>query len=512
MSSALDLNQIPAPFQGAVGQVLADKERLETENRLLREELRLLRIFKFGKRSEKLSDAQLLLLEGEPSVSDEEVAGETKRAKEPAQTRTPRRRKPHPGRAPFPAHLPRVERIIASPPEQCRCGQCQQEMPVFGYEQSEELGFKPAELFVWVNRREKRACPHHPEEGVNSAPAPAKIVAKGMLSDEFIIEVMLRKYQWHLPLYRQEAMLKREAGVEISRQTLCEAVMKAGEWLEPIRGVLREELLAGGYIQADETPIGVQSSRTRGRNHRGYLFEYSRPGGVVVFDFRINRAREGPEQFLKDYGGILQTDGYVGYEKVGAETTIRMACMAHIRRKFHEAHQVGKQDPRPLEVLDLMRQLYAVEAEARERKLGAAERLELRQVKSVGLMKRLKHRIVEIRAEVTPKSQLGKACSYALGQWERVEAFLKDGRIEIDNNWCENGLRPLCVGRRNWLHIGSEGAGKNVAAILSVFETCRRLDIDVRAYLTEVLPKLPEWPINRVAELSPMAWKAARSS
>ena len=229
----------------------------------------------------------------------------------------------------------------------------------------------------------------------------------------------------------------------------------------------------------------------------------------MVFDFCLGRGREGPEKFLGQYAGILQCDGYAGYDKVGARTMKRAGCLAHARRRFWQAHQLARQDGDLLAVLGTMGQLYAIEAQARQHQLEAGARLALRREKSVALMDQLKSKIVEIRQQALPRSTAGEACNYALNQWSRLVLFLEDGQIEIDNNWCENGIRPVALGRKNWLHIGSEAAGPKVAAILSVVETCRRLPIDLRSYLRDVLPKLPSWPIQRVAELSPTRWLAA---
>ena len=165
----------------------------------------------------------------------------------------------------------------------------------------------------------------------------------------------------------------------------------------------------------------------------------------------------------------------------------------------------------PREILERFAELYAVEKEAREGALGAEARLALRQAKSVPVMAALKARLVEIRQQIPPGGKLAQACDYALGQWSRLEEYLKDGRIEIDNNWCEGGMRPWALGRKNWLHIGSPEAGPKIAAIASIVETCRRLDINLRDYLRDVLPKLGEWPIKRVGELTPTAWKAAQA-
>jgi hypothetical protein len=195
-----------------------------------------------------------------------------------------------------------------------------------------------------------------------------------------------------------------------------------------------------------------------------------------------------------------------------AEGIVYVGCMAHARRTFVDAAKVAPNNPVPAEVIDRFGQLYKVEQEAREAGLAAPERHALRQLKSVPLMSALKERLVEIRQQTTPGTKLADACDYSLGQWSRLEEYLEDGLLEIDNNWCEGAMRPIALGRKNWLHIGSEEAGPKVAAIVSIVETCRRLQINLREYLTDVLPRLGDWPVNRVAELTPAAWKAARSS
>ena len=224
----------------------------------------------------------------------------------------------------------------------------------------------------------------------------------------------------------------------------------------------------------------------------------------------MGRGRAGPEAFLAGFRGTLQCDGYAAYDKLG-EGIVYAGCLAHVRRGFAEAAKLTPLDPLPVEILGRLGELYAVEAAARTVAAIPAERLARRQAQSVPLMAALKTRLVEIRQQLPPGGKLAKACDYALGQWTRLEVYLHDGAIEIDNNWCEGGMRPLVLGRKNWLHIGSEEAGPKVAAIASIVETCRRLDINLRRYLNDILPKLGDWPITRVAELTPNAWRAAQA-
>ena len=295
---------------------------------LLEERLRLERIKKYGPGSEKLSDAQLNLLELEPGVSNVEVQAESQREPLPERTKTQNKRK-HPGRQQLPATLPGVEQVIACAPEQCQCKNCGQHMAVIGYDQSEQLDVEPAKYFVLVTKREKRACQCCEQGGVVSAPAPVRIIDKSLVSDRVVIDTVVGKYCDHLPLYRQSVILERDAGLELSRATLDGWVMRVGELVRPIAGAIGRELLAGGYIQADETPVDVQMHDRRGQNHQAYLWQYGRPGGGAVFDFQLGRGREGPKLFLGQFDGILQTDGYVAYEKVGGPKMVHACCWAH---------------------------------------------------------------------------------------------------------------------------------------------------------------------------------------
>lgn len=482
---------------------------LQAQVRLQKEMIRLMRIEKYGPKSEKLNDAQLELLDLEPGVHAAEIEKEA----EQQITCTPKKkRNPKPGRQSLPEHLPRVEEIVACAPEQSACASCGKETHTIGYDTSEQLEVEPAKYFVRVIKREKRACRSCPDEGVACAPAVARILEKSKLSDRMIVDIVLAKYRDHLPLYRQSAMLAADAGVEISRSTLCHQVMHVGSLCCALVREMKKDLLAGGYIQADETRVGVQSDRTKGRNHRGWIWEYSRPHGPAIFEIRMERSREGPREFLKDYVGKLQCDGYVVYEDLGNAQIERFGCMAHVRRKFFDAHKVMKQEPLPLEILGVFKELYRIEGQAREDKLEAGQRRDLRQREAAPVMARLKSRLIEIRQQELPAGLMAKACDYALGQWEQIEKYLECGEVEIDNNWAENAIRPIALGRKNWLHIGSEEAGPNIGAILSIVETCRRLGINVRDYLMDVLPGLSERPISQIVQMTPMVWKARQTA
>jgi transposase len=496
---------------------LSDAERIrqleqqlqwaELKIRALEERLRLQLIAKYGPASEKLSDAQLELLELEPGVSNAEVQAESEREPLP-KAPSDRRNGKHPGRQQLPRHLPRVEKVIPCRPEQCRCRVCGQETAVIGYEQSERLDVEPARYFVVVTKREKRACRCCVEGGVTAAPLPARIIDKSLVSDRVVIDAVVAKYSDHVPLYRQSAILERETGIEISRATLDGWVMRVGELLAPVVTIMGRELVAGSYIQADETPVGVQMHDGRGKNQQAWLWQYGRPGGGVVFDFRLGRGREGPKRFLSQFEGILQSDGYAAYDHVGGPRMVHAACWAHSRRKFFEAAKLRPDDRIATRIVARIDELFAIDAQARTDKLDHAARHTLRLERAIPVLDTIKQQIESARADALPASALGKAASYTLALWRRLTRFLEYPELELSTNLAENSMRPLVLGRKNWIHIGSQQAGPRVAAILSIVESCRRLKIPIRNYLATVLPGLADVSILRLAELTPTAWSA----
>lgn len=488
-------------------QLATTEQRLqyaELKIQVLEERLRRKLIEKYGPGSEKLSSAQLELLELEPGVSSQEVQAES--AREPLAPRSSRQRK-HPGRQTLPLDLPRIERVIPCTGEQCVCGACGQPTTVIGYEESQQLDIEPAKYFVLVTKREKRACKKC-AEGVVTAPLPPRIIEKGLVSDRIVIDTIISKYCNHTPLYRQSVILERETGLELSRATLDGWVMRVGELLMPVAAAMRQELLAGSYLQADETPVPVQMHEGRGRNHQAYLWQYGRPGGTVVFDFRLGRGREGPKQFLGSFQGILQTDGYVAYEQVGGPKLVHACCWSHARRAFFEAAQLNPQDATAVAIVAQIDQLFAIDAHARREGLDPAARHTLRQQQAPPLLEAIKARIEAARSTALPASALGKACRYTLTLWQKLTRFLDYPELELSNNLAENSMRPIALGRKNWIHIGSAHAGAKVATILSVVESCRRMKLSTRDYLGSVLPGLADVSIQRVADLTPSAWAA----
>lgn len=517
---------IIAQLKQEMEQALAAKDQIialsELKIQKLEEELRLERISKYGLRSEKLSQLQLQLLDLEPAVSGDEVQGEIERGPLPESTegndtadRQRRSRQNHPGRNELPSHLERVDKIIPCAPEQCTCGKCGGNTKVIGYAVSEVLDRKPVEFFVTRIMREKRACARCIEQGVATAPTPVRIAPKSIFSDETIISFLISKYADSVPLYRQRAILLRDLGIDVALSTINDAVLRVGELLIPIVEVMKCDLLAGNYIQADETYVGVQTDEKKGSNHTGYFWQYSAPGKGVVFDFEMTRSKEVPKAFFKDYGGILHTDGYAAYEKdIGAEGMIHACCIAHARRKFIDAVKLQTNakaaDPKLESVVVLMDGLFAIDREAREQKLSRDDRHALRQEHAPAILTELHALLLEMQqsGSILPKSAAGQAISYTLNRWEKLTRFIKHPVIELSTNWAENSMRPISIGRRNWLHLGSKEAGPKIAAIFSIVESCRKIDVPVRKYLADVLPGLADRSIQSLAELTPTAYLA----
>jgi transposase len=500
---------LPSPAEPEKHQKLLDEvQRLQMEVRYLRELLRLARIAKYGPGSEQLSDEQLELLELEPGVRAEEVQAESEKAQLKLPLRSPR--KEGHGRQSLPAHLPRVEQIIACTEQECVCGRCGREKTLIGYESSEQLDFEPARYLVRVTKREKRACQHCPEGGVACAPAPKQIIEKSLATDRLVIETVVSKYLDHLPLYRQSAILLRDTGIELSRNTLCDWVMRVGELLQPIAEAMAQELLAGQYIQADETPVDVQLKDSKGKNHQAYLWQYSSPTGAVVFDFQLGRSREGPKRFLGNYEGILQTDGYAAYDRVGGPKIVHAGCWAHARRYFFQAVEAHPQDRAAIGLVATIDELFGLDAQAREQGFSIQERDHLRQQKARLLLESIAKQIAAAKAQCLPQSALAKACNYTLTQWGRLSQFLDYPVLELSTNLAENAMRPVAVGRKNWLHFGSPQAGTRIAAIFSVLETCRRLRLPARDYLASILPGLADFPLRQVSQLTPAPWAVPR--
>jgi transposase len=402
-----------------------------------------------------------------------------------------------------------VEKAIRCEEQTCRA--CGQETSIIGYDESEQLDVEPARYFVHVIKREKRTCRGCEHSTVKMAPLPPRIVEKGLASDKVVIDAVVSKYCDHLPLYRQAVILEREAGLEIGRATLDGWVMRVGEMLVPVVQAVHKDLLREGYLQADETTVPVQMHDRRGSNHEAYLWQYGKPGGETVFDFCLHRGREGPKRFLEKWEGILQTDGYQAYEGIGGPKIVHVGCWAHSRRKFVDAVKVNPQDGEAVKMVTRMDALFLVDRDARQRAMSGASRLTQRRELAQPWVEEIRETCRTLSKDALPKSALGKAVAYTLNQWPKLVRCLEYEEVELFNNLAENSMRPMALGRKNWLHVGSVKAGPKVAAILSVVESCRRISVPVKEYLAGVLPGLDRRRLGEVATLTPARWNASRT-
>jgi transposase len=532
MEALLALLETLTPAQREVVEKAASQiKRLEIEVEHQRLVILELRRSRYGAKGEKLSSLQLDLLDLEPGVSVKEVESEAGQAEpqlsedapgeDSAITKTtPKKRygKPHLGRRPLPAHLPRVERVLECTPDECRCGQCGKDKKLIGWDVTETLDLKPLEFFVVQTKRAKYACPACPDEGVQQPSVPARIIDRGMCEDRVVIEVLVRKYTDHMPLYRQAAAFLRDADIDLSRKTLMGWVMRAGELLVPVNAAIFAEVAAEGYMQVDESPVPVSDPDTPGGNARGWWWTYSNPRGSVSYGFARTRGYDAAVERLKGYIGRMQTDGYAVYDKFHHEGLIHLGCWSHARRPFHQLATVLKQDApksaicrHAIGIVEAIGKLYSHESVLREANAPPEVRLAHRLEHSMPLLDPIKEKIERAQAHSMPSSKLGKACAYVLGQWPKLIRIFEFGDVELDTNWAENSVRPLVLGRKNWMHVGSWEAGPRVAAIASVIESSKRLGINPRDYLADVLPRLASGKMSEVPALTPAAWLRHRS-
>jgi transposase len=350
------------------------------------------------------------------------------------------------------------------------------------------------------------------ENGIIVAPLPPRLMEKGLPGPGLLAYVVISKYEDHLPLFRQEKIYRERYGVKISRQTLAEWMELTAFWLKPIYELMKKQLMAGSYLQVDETPIRYLDPDQPGKAQLGYLWVYGVPGGDVIFDWQTSRGKEAPAQMLKDFKGQLQADGYGVYPSLVKDRPLELrllACLAHVRREFYD---VREEDRRAAWFLRQIGHLYQIEKRLREARAGPALRQAVRVAEAGPVLERISKALVRLAAKLLPKSGLGSAVAYARGQWPHIMRYLEDGRVEIDNNLIENAIRPTALGKKNFLFIGHPRAGWYSAVIYSILGSCRRHGIDPHAYLRDVLQRLPTMKNIDLASITPAAWAKANKA
>lgn len=458
----------------------------------------------FGRKSEKFDPAKLDFF-GQP-LSAEETAAQEEKAPEPEVKMQPvSRRKGH-GRKPLPENLPRDRREYDIPEAEKTCPDCGQPKTRIGEEVTEQLEYYPASLFVVQHVRLKYACKRC-QGHVSLAEKPAQPIEKGLPGPGLLAHVVTSKYCDHLPLNRQESILARH-GVELSRSTLCDWMMDAATLLEPVVRGMQKEILKSAVIHTDDTPLPVQD---KNKTHRAHLWTYvgDAEHPYVLYDFTWTRTREGPEKILEHYEGYLQADAFSGYDNLYAtKPIVEIGCWAHARRHFFDAKVT---DPvRANDALLRIGKMYKVEAEARD--LDADARRALRRERTVPILQAFAVWMEENGNAVLPKSPIGQAIAYAQNHWTALNRFTQDGNLEIDNNAAERAIRPVCLGRNNWLFAGSERGGHAAAILFSLVQSAKRHGLDPYRYLRDLLEILPSLSHKRIGLLFPDKWKALEAA
>lgn len=460
-------------------------------------ELALYRRWKFGRRSEALSAEQIRLFDETCSADVAEIEEELAHTA-PA----PATEKRQPKRALIPPHLPRTE--IHHEPEAttCRCG-CQ--LKRIGEDISEKLDYTPGVISVERHIRGKWACVQC--QTLTQAPVPAQIIDKGLPTAGMLAHVMIAKYADHTPLYRLSGILER-SGLAIPTSTLGEWVGATGAALHPLVEALKAHVLSRRVVHADETPVAMLDPGA-GKTKRAYVWSYGTTpydtGQAVVYDFAESRAGSHAREFLGDWQGTLICDDYSGYKALLAQGITEAGCLAHARRKFHDL-VVNHQSQVAQAALPFYAEIYRIEAQVAA--LTPEARQALRQEHTRPLMESFHRWLLAQRQVVPDGSAIAKAIDYSLKRWAALTRFIDDGELPADNNWLENRMRPIALGRSNWLFAGSLRAGKRAAAIMSLIQSAKLNGLEPFVYLKDVLTRLPTQPNSRIDELLPHNWQS----
>jgi transposase len=498
------------PVKPTYKTLLAENEALSIENEKLKAQIlvhtnELARIRKLinGAKSERFIPSENALQLALQGFAGEDSANRTVATEQITYTRKKSKQTftPH-GRNPLPEHLPRKEIIIE--PE---CDTTQ--MIKIGEDVTEELDYEPGKLYV--NRYVRPKYARQGGDGVVIATLPTRPIEKGIAGPGLLSHLAIGKYVDHLPLYRQRKQFLRH-DVKLPAATIGDWLRRTCELLLPLYELKRELIQKAHYLQTDETSIRVQDSATKGKCHKGYYWVYHDPlARLVFFDYQDSRSRDGPEKMLSDFSGFLQTDGYVGYDAFGSRNSItHLACFAHARRYFVDAVPNDASNRAEWMLLHIQK-LYDVERLARENAYSHEQRYELRQTEVLPVLTEMKAWLETERQQVLPKSGLGQAMAYMLKFWQRLNVYTTDGRLEIDNNLVENAIRPVALGRKNYLFAGSHDAARRGAIIYSLVVTAQLHDVEPFKYLKDVIARISDHPHKQLAELLPQNWKRAVS-
>jgi len=505
---------------GAVEQLRAERDSLRAERDTAAAEIDKLRLMirqllraQYGRRSETLDADQLQL-----GLEEVEQSLGTAQAPAAAATKTPGQRQPaQRNRGALPPHLPRYEVIVDIDDKSCPC--CGGPLHVIGEDVSEMLDIVPAQYRVKVIRRPRYGC-RGCEGAVVQAPAPERPLTGGIATEAVLAQVLVAKYSEHLPLYRQAQVFARH-GIDLDRSTLANWVGRTCWWLRPLAELLLGTILSSPKIFADDTPVPVLDPG-RGRTKTGRLWAYARDDRpwhgpdppAVVYVYSENRQGVHPRTHLAEFTGVVQVDGYSGFNRLAGEHpkgAVKLAfCWAHVRRKFYDFHQATA-SPIAAEALRRIAEVYAIEARIRGR--PPDQRRHIRQTETKPLLDAMKTWLEAELGRISAKSTLAGAIGYALRHWQGLNLFLEDGRVEVDSNTVERTIRPIKLGRKNHLFAGSDGGAESWATIASLIQTAKLNDVEPFAYLRDVLERIVSGmtKANDLASLLPWAWKASQT-
>ncbi len=461
------------------------------------QEVAYLRRIRYGVKSEAMSAEQRSLFEEDIA---QDIAAVESELKLPVPA-VPRSRA---GRQVLPEHLERVE--VRHEPETCTCAACQSELVKIGEDVSEQLDIEPARFFVVRHIRPQYACRQC--ETITAAPVAPAVIDGSLAAPGLLAWVATSKYLDHLPLYRLEQIATRQQ-VNLSRSTMSEWIGRMGFALQPLADRLMELLKQRTVLHADETPV-KQLDPGAGKTRRAYLWSYRSNDldtgpPIVVFDYQSSRSGQHARDFLHGWQGSLMVDDYGGYKKMFAADAVfaitELGCWAHARRKFFDL-QVSGAHPQAAEALKRIASLYAVEEQSRE--MDQSARMLHRQQHSLPILAEMHEWLIHLRVTTADGSGLARAIDYSLNRWASLIRYAQTGNLPIDNNPVENAIRPIAIGKKNWLFAGSERAGKWAAAIQSLFATAKLNGIEPSAWLKDTLEKLPVWTMRRIDELLPI--------
>jgi transposase len=467
----------------------------------------------YGKKSERFDPDQMRFDGMEIEAMDqmagkeEEAAGEGEPAEMASEGKPTRKNRGY-NRLPAPEHLERKEIVRDLPVEEKKCKECGEELPFIGDDVTERLDCTPMTLFVnrYVTKKYGECTCGKGDCGVKTAVVEHSLIEKCSAEPGVIATTLVQKFFDHLPFYRQEYIFQRY-GVELSRKTMWDWELNVSEGLMPLYELLKKEAFSTGVVLSDDTPVKMVLEKGGTREARIWVCLGGKDFEHCVYEFTLNRSQDGPKEFFKDYGGKLVSDAYGGYEPLFEENKniIPAGCWSHTRRYFHKALPYTPQAA--AEMITLIRGLYKVESQATD--FSPADRLAIRQEESAPQMEAIEQWLDGHGKAWLPKSPMGEAQTYITNQWQRLQVYLSDGRVPIDNNAAERAIRPWAIGRKNWMFFFSERGGQAAAVIMSFLQTCRLQGIEPWHYMKDIIARIAGHPNSKLNELLPHVWKQA---